>query len=497
MLKFGLTETKGELPLSDNYLYTEVLYSVIPTVLLPLAMIGVGINVVATFVAGLFGIKLKSEGPKKILELLLKPKVIISAILLNLVIYGGYQGYLYFENMSSFIFTIENKNPGNQSAKTLSGYTNHLGHINRFEPSVEVSLPVKGIKTLWQTELKKGPFRAAAVSGDRLFFGTFDKNAYEIDSGSGEVVRNFNIGTKVTPSPIIWNNYLVMGEGTHHTHHARIYFFDIKTGKYVKSYQTKGHTEAQPIIATHNNQTLMFVVSGSDGIHAVDPTTLNRIWRNNDGHMDASVIVEGKSVYGSTGKEKGDAKKYKTYALSYDFSSGKTNWKREIPASGWMKPVLYKNNVCFIYGEIYFPSEIGGFQCFTKKDGLPEIGYRFLNPVMARPIVIGNSAFITDLKGHICKVAMDTHKKYWCFNSKSKGKSYTTVSYDQKRNLLLYPSVNNGLFVIDPDTGKKIYHWLPDEKEKKWSATYAAITVANDAWYVAHYSGLIRKITPL
>ena len=51
---------------------------IVPTVLIPLTLVSMGISVIATFIAGLFGVKLKAEGPKRLLELLFKPKILIS-----------------------------------------------------------------------------------------------------------------------------------------------------------------------------------------------------------------------------------------------------------------------------------------------------------------------------------------------------------------------------------------------------------------------------------
>ena len=68
---------------------TELVPMIIPTVMIPLTLVSVGISVVASFIAGLFGIKLKMEGPKKLLEVLLKPKVLATAFMLNAIIMGG------------------------------------------------------------------------------------------------------------------------------------------------------------------------------------------------------------------------------------------------------------------------------------------------------------------------------------------------------------------------------------------------------------------------
>src|SRR5690606_20087755 len=99
---------------------------------------------------------------------------------------------------------------------------------------------------------------------------------------------------------------------------------------------------------------------GGDGVYSIDPKTLEVKWHNIDGHNDGSVIVKENRVFVGTGRENGDSQKYRSYAIAYDFLSGKTLWKRELPSSSWMKPTLTKTDVCYVYGEIYFKSDVGG-----------------------------------------------------------------------------------------------------------------------------------------
>jgi len=471
-------------------------YGIIPTVLIPLTFLSVGVSVIATFVAGLFGITLRSDGPKRLLELLLKPKIILSALTLNVIILGFYYGYQYYKNKSEFIWVIKKHNPANLIMENTS-YPNYLGHKNHFVMSATKPVDVKSIKTLWTTKLPKGPFRAAAISGGSLFYGVNDLHTYEVKEEDGSIVRKFYLGTVVSPAPVIWKNKLVLGEGNHATHHARIYFFDLKTGEYLSSYPTKGHTEASPNISTFNNKELMFVVSGSDGIHAVNPYTMEKVWHANDGHIDSSPLVVNGAVFTGTGREKGDAKKHKSFAVAYEFETGSVRWKREIPASSWMKPNYVGNNICFVMGEIYFPSQFGGLSCFNEKTGEPTANFRTLTPIVARPVTIGNFIFTADLSGNVCKFNIPEGKKEWCYSSGSKGKSLTSISYDSKRNLVLYPSTDNGLHILDPRSGRLVYHWLPTEQEGPWQGTYAGVNVTPSGWYVADKTGLIRKINPM
>jgi len=474
----------------------SVTYAIIPTVLIPLTVVSVGVSVAATFIAGLFGVTLRSDGPKRLLELLLKPKIILSALTLNIVILGCYYGYQYFENKSEFVWLIKKNNPINLVKENMP-YANYLSHQNNFSFSTSPPATVSSIKTIWTIKLPKGPFRSAAIGSNSLFYGTNDMNTYELNQDDGSVIRKFYIGTVVSPNPIIWNNQLIMGEGSHHTHHARIYAFDLNTSQYLRSYETKGHTEASPTIATHNGKELMFLVAGSDGLHAVDPNTMKKVWHANDGHIDASILEVNGNIYAATGREKGDAKKHKSYAVSYEFENGAIRWKRELPASSWMKPTYVDNNICFIMGEIYFPSKFGGLSCFDEISGEPTANFRTLTPIVSRPVTIGKFIYTADLSGNVCKFNIPDNKKEWCYQSGSKSKALTSVSYDPKRNLVIYPSTDTGLHIINPLTGKLIYHWFPSEQEGSWNSTYAGVTVTPSGWYTADKTGLIRKIRPM
>ena len=76
----------------------ELVPMILPTVMIPLTLVSVGISVVATFIAALFGIELKMEGPKKLLEVLLKPKILVSALALNSLIFGGMYCWKWWSN---------------------------------------------------------------------------------------------------------------------------------------------------------------------------------------------------------------------------------------------------------------------------------------------------------------------------------------------------------------------------------------------------------------
>lgn len=475
-------------------------YMIIPTVLIPLTMVSVAISVVATFIAGLFGIKLKAEGPKQLLEVLLKPKILISALFMNFAILGAIEAYKYVKNLPSFESTIISKNLKLQKLSTTS-YEDNLGRQNTANSfSKTRDLPITSIDTIWKTDLTTGVFRGASISSNSLFIGGLNGTAYELNLIDGKVKRQFFIGTMVTPAPLIFNNKIYFGEGVHKTHHARIYKFDLKTGEYISSYSTKGHTEGQPLIASYKNQNLIIAVAGGDGVHAIDPESMKLVWKQNDGHIDSTVSFDDGIIFAGTGRDKGNSEKHRSYATAYHFSTGKRVWKRELPASSWMKPLVMKDQVCFVLGEIYFKSEYGGINCFDKKTGLPMYSLRTLTPIASMPFRLGNSLYFADIHGKVCSVNLKmTGIKKKCFDTKTKGLSFSSVTYDIKRGFIVFASKTNGLYILNKDNLKLVYKWKPKGEDSKeyWNKTYASVTITKDGDYIlADMKGKILLIRP-
>ena len=300
---------------------------IIPTVMIPLTAVSVLLTMIATFIAGLFGITLKAEGPKKLLEVLLKPKILVGALILNGLILGGVWGYEYYQNLPSFIFTIKNK----QKQLALNSEINYTDVLRRPVKKNRVYKDKEfsglNVQQDWSVKIPKGVFRSGVLSGGRLFLGSMDGLIYEIDPKEGKIIRKFFVGTFVSPGLVIHDNVLYSGEGTHSTHYARIYAFNLKTGLLQSTYETKGHTEGSPVIASFEGKTKLLAPSGSDGMHAINLSDMKRSWRTFDGHVDASAFTDNGLAFAGTGREKGDASKHRSFAVAYNFNNGEKIWK--------------------------------------------------------------------------------------------------------------------------------------------------------------------------
>ena len=449
---------------------------IIPTVMIPLTALTVALSMVASFIAGLFGVRLKTEGPRRLLEVLLKPKVLLTALIVNLLVLGGIKAYTHIKNRPLMLWRIERValQEGKPSLRHYENYASVPGEYTVASPAGALNSKDTNLVPVWSRKLPKGSFRSPMFSGGSAFVGSFDGRVYELDASTGEILRNFFVGTPVTPELMIDDGVLYVGEGVHDTHSARIYAFDLRTGRLKSSYATRGHTEGQPVMASHEGEKLMFAVSGNDGLHAVSPATMKAKWTANDGHIDSSVrVVEGR-VFAGTGREKGDTEKNRSYAVAYDFSSGEKIWKMELPASSWMNPVVWKEHVCFVYGEIYFESGLGGIQCFRQDNGLPTIAFNLAAPQTTLPIVVGDKLYTTDSKGTLCSLDMPSREVRWCRKvAQKEGVNFASPIYSKERDALVYATMSDGLYIIDRSSGSV----LINSKLEEHKTIYAPVAV--------------------
>lgn len=463
---------------------------IIPTVLIPLTLLSMGLSVVATFVAGLFGVELKTEGPRRLLELLFKPRFLISALLLNSFFFVGVKAYQFLKTYPSFIYSIEKNNPEQHLFRNInkqsSGYFKFSSGDKIYQDNF--------------LKLPKGSFAGITIDKDRLYLGSADGNIYELDKKTFEILRKFFVGTFVTTKPLIWKNYLVSGEGVHSTHHARIYLFNLYSGELEHYYATEGHTEGSPVISSYSGKDYLIAVSGGDGVHGVDLSNLKNkekelqsLWKQNLGHSDASVVVNKNRVFLGTGREKGDSQKHRSYASSLDIESGKTYWKRELPASSWMEPIIYKDQVCFVYGEVYFESGLGGVECFSQKEGLPTLGFRTLEPIASTATVFQDHLYVADVKGNLYSYNLKQKKLVWKQETGvTQSASYSSPIVNPLDQNIYFSSQMNGLWVFNKK-GETLAHWKPSKEESPWGLSYSAVLIDEDRLLTIDMQGNLRS----
>lgn len=465
---------------------TEIVFHplIIPSVVIPFTALLAALSALATFIAALFGIKLKAEGPKKLLEVMLKPRVLFVALVSNLVLIGAVQGYRYWKNAPVSYWLIERRHA--ERAKPLD-----LVYAEAKELSGGSKFSGQGkLEVLWTKQLDAGSFRGAIKLGPSLFVGTDAGLVHEINPGDGEIRRDFYLGTAVSAAPAFAEGALFVGEGVHDTHSARLYKYNLKSGALEGAFSGAGHIEGDPVV----DSGLVFIPSGADGLHAVDAATLAPRWHARDGHVDASVRVADGMVFSGTGIEKDVQGGSKGLAIAYELATGKQIWKRELPASSWMRPIAWKDQICFVYGEVYFASELGGVNCFRRADGAPAASFNNAAPIAAAPILVGEDLVTADLHGKVCRVFLSTGLPRWCRSTERADFALSNPVFDPRHGVLIYPAQKAGLYVIHSETGEVLAQWKAEGEKLPWASTFAPVALLEDGWVIVDMKGVMRKL---
>jgi outer membrane protein assembly factor BamB len=477
----------------------EIVKAVVPTVAVPLATIMFLLNAIVSWVASLFGLKLDWQGPRDLLRVLLRPRVIVAAVVLNLVTVGLVYAWRQSRTMPSPLVEVEWMNDALEHRWSTVGvgraYTDSTGRVTEVAPPDRSIVQAVAFRQLWRTKAGRGILGAATVAGDSVFAGSVDGYVYEFNQSDGKLLRRFYVGAEISPDPVVWKNRLFVGEGTHETRRARLYAFDLTSSRFLGAVQTAGHTEGTPTVVhdDRSGRDQLLFVAGSDGIYSVNPLTLELQWHFVGGHTDADPRVLDGRVYFSTGVEKGVPGTNNHFAYALDLQTGARIWRAETPASGWMPGVFVGHEICFGVGEIYTKSSFGQLSCYDTGSGRAGTVASADAPVLSVPLRVGNHVIVADRDGEVCGLEVPHGRRVWCHATH--GEENASLTY-LAPGVVIYPSATQGLLAFDPENGRTLAAWKPEPADGVWEASNGRATVARSgsAVYLTDTSGNLRKL---
>lgn len=472
---FGLMEITGQLDEATKL-------AIIPTVVLPFTIIGMILTSVATWIAALFGFELKAEGPKRLFEVLMKPKVLAFALVSNLIVYGAIKGVQHLSNGPYPLWWVELQNASPQPSDRNYETKNPLATtVSAFPASHD-------LEVVWELPLKSVVFGLPLVAGDSLFAGLEKGRLIEVDLKSGQLLRKFEIGQPVMASPVIANNKIYVGEGIHLTYNARIYSFDLKSGEFTGAFQTAGHIERAAVLANTPDQSMLVFPAGKDGLYAINPETMHKVWQAPFGHFDTFPAVDGEKAYIGSGLEAG-FEEAPTKAFAINLQTGKVVWEKPLPTSVWGIPVLWNNVVCLPTGDVYKNLKFGQLSCYEKASGKDYFIFNTTGSLISQPVVRGDHLVVSDIYGKIYQFNLKTRQLDWTIQVPTKGLSYASVSIDSQNRILL-PG-EEGLYVYSRENQALLSVWKPDGQ---WPGTFNNVVAYKDLMILADQAGVLRAL---
>ncbi|QDK44960.1 hypothetical protein DOM22_07180 [Bdellovibrio sp. ZAP7] len=472
---FGLMEITAQLDEPTKL-------AIIPTVVLPFTILGMILTSLATWVAAFFGVELKAEGPKRLFEVLMKPKVIVLALLSNLVVYAGIKTFNYISNGPYPLWWVDIQN---SSAPASEKNYSDLPPV--ITPSEMADSP-RTLEVAWEIPLHSAVFGTPVIRGGSLFAGLDRGKVMEVDLEQRKVIRHFEIGKPVMAAPLILNNRLFVGEGIHLTHGARLYSFDLKTGKFAGAFSTTGHVERSAVSASVDGQDILLFPAGKDGLYAITSSGLKKIWQASIGHVDSYPAIDKNKVFIGTGLEEGyEETPTKAYAL--DLRTGKPLWEKNLPTSVWGIPVFWENVVCFSVGDIYKTPQYGQLSCYDKETGKEYFSYNTSGALISAPVILDNHLIVSDLYGKIYQFDLKNRTLDWILPVPTRGETYASVVINDQ-DQIIFPGAE-GLYIYSRANQKLITVWKP---EKTWAGTYTNVVSYKDQYIFTDQSGILRGL---
>ena len=460
--------------------------ALVPTLLMPFALIGVILSSLLTAFAGFFGLDKKElSGSMGLLKVLFKPKVLISMLLLNGLVWGGIYGYRYVKNNPYPEFYIKLRHEPVPSARIYSN--SQQDHLDALGTSGEL----KGLQQAWSIKVGSGNFGGLEVSGGSIFTTSKDGYIYENNFEDGQLIRRFYVGTPVIPKVLIWNGMMYVGEGIHDTENARLYGFDLSSGELKSSFQSLGHIEGDASVHESENGDTILIPAGKGGVYALEADTLQERWHSQVGHVDGEVQISKNKAFVSTAVER-EAKERIHHGYALDVDTGKVLWKTGLAASGWSAAVFYENQVCWALGELVPVGEYGQLSCYDQDSGQATVSFNFKGPIVAKPIIRGDNVYVSTYSGEVCSINLKSKSWTWCQQLGDKITYARLTTYNSK--YFLYPSSKEGLKFIRARDGELVDVWLPNANEGEWKRHMWGVAIHNNSLLLGDWYGTLRKI---
>lgn len=338
-----------------------------------------------------------------------------------------------------------------RASLTLAGgpedWPTFMGNLRRTGRAPGSAAPASG-KKFWtfRDGLARAGFAASpAVSGNRIFAGSDNRQLYCLDAHSGQVLWKFQAACSLFASPAIDRNLVFLGEGLHHDNAAKLYCLDANSGTKLWEFATKGHIEASPTVT----QGAVYFGAGEDGVYCLD-TSGRQIWHHPNVHVDMTPALTDQGLFFGTFYGENAF-----YAL--DASTGQLLWKTPAPYNVGSSPSTDGKRLYFGLGNGTFGTShaqpVGSVCCLEAATGRILWSTAVKDAVLTAIALDGDSLFFGSRDGHLYCADASTGKIRWSFDAQDPVLSSPAVA-----DARVYFGSNGGqMFCLDARSGQALW----------------------------------------
>jgi len=325
----------------------------------------------------------------------------------------------------------------------------HIGYSSSIAPDE------KNIEWSYSTNLdfKSSP----AVSDDKVFIGSDDKNVYCLDADTGSKIWSFITNGVVDSSPAVADGKVYFG-----SRDGSIYCLDINDGSEIWTYETFYHVRSSPAVVAGK----VFIGSDDYNVYCLDMNNGSKIWTyETDYHVRSSpAVVAGKVFIGSSD--------HNIYCL--DIDTGNRNWSFTTDGKVDSSPAIAD-------GKIFIGSDDKNVYCLDMYDGSEIWKYTTGSSVYSSPAVGDGKVFIGSRDDHVYCLDATTGSKLWEYKTGSSVYSSPAVA-DGK---VYVGSWDRSIYCLDMKSGSEIW------KHTTGSSVYSSPAVADGKVYVGSWDDTV------
>lgn len=255
---------------------------------------------------------------------------------------------------------------------------------------------------LWEAELDSEVLVSPVIVGDRVVVRTSDGRVYALDAKTGKRLWAYDQDT-VPVLSLRGNGPLLVANG--------VVFFGSDDGKLVALRLDNGAKLWEQILASGGGRTDIERLSDADSAVLLDGSTLfATAYHGNLVAIDGpsgrpewshpfssfvSLAASGNAVYGVNDKSQ---------VWAFDKATGTDMWKNDALKYRWLTgPAVQGNYVVVADAEGYVHWLQTGDGALAARERLSKKAIR------AQPLVVGNTVYVEDVKGHIGAYRLATH----------------------------------------------------------------------------------------
>lgn len=315
---------------------------------------------------------------------------------------------------------------------------------------------IEGLSRIWNTSIGEAVQTSIAVSGDRVFLGSWDGALYALDRGTGEILWRFQTEGKIRSAPVLGDGRVSFG-----SEDGNLYTLEASSGEERWRVQMSDEIRASPVL--WEGLVIFGTIEGS--VHAHDSTTGDLAWRfPNPAGLGAPSPVsgpwrglslsDGALFYGTVNGS----------VVSLDAESGALRWifsaratsPQEIPGFTIPNRVL---GVPAVDGGTVYASGVHGYLYALDTEtgnelwrrGLP--GFPALGPTTASGgVLVPSWKFASEERPPLTVVSTADGSPVWTHRTET----WVTASVAALGERVLAPTAHGELLVLDLKDGHEV-----------------------------------------